>query len=78
MFVNLKLRKIGPSSKGFIVPAELIREKNFQEGQVFKVQIEEINPFKEAFGLAKIKIDAQQVKDEIRQEELDAEKRKYG
>lgn len=27
------------------------------------------NAFKEAFGLAKIKIDAQQVKDEIRQEE---------
>ena len=78
MFVNLKLRKIGPSSKGFIIPAELIREKNFQEGQTFKVQIEEINPFKEVFGIAKSNVDIQAFKDEMRKEELEAEKRKYG
>ena len=77
--VRTKLRKWG-NSFGIIVPQKAVNDIGIREGEeiIFLIQKENDNPVKKVFGALKgWKIDSQKIKDEIRKEEFEAEKRKW-
>ena len=67
------------NSLGIIIPREFARKNDINTETVIEVDIKRKNPLKELFGAAKdLKIDAQKMKDELREEERLAWKRKWG
>jgi len=64
------LRRWG-NSIGVVVPSEILRYKNLEEGEEVIIEIEKISPIKKVFGsLRNWKINPQKLKDEIRKEEF--------
>lgn len=66
------------NSLGIILPKKIVEEKNITIDTEVIIEIKKENSLKEVFGLLKdSKIDAQKFKDELREEEELAEKRKW-
>ena len=67
------------NSLGIIIPKEIVKKNKITTETMVTIDIKKENPLKELFGILKdFKIDAQKVKDEIREGERIAEKRKWG
>ncbi|MEK6908858.1 MAG: AbrB/MazE/SpoVT family DNA-binding domain-containing protein [Nanoarchaeota archaeon] len=70
--------KIWGNSLGIVIPKEVVIRENLQEDEEVDIVIKKRHTLKELFGIGKgSKIDAQKMKDEIRREEFEAEKRKW-
>ena len=70
--------KLWGNSLGFIIPKEIVKKEGITLDTNVMIEIKKENPLKELFGsLREWKIDAQKVKDEIRKEEDEADKRKW-
>jgi len=78
--LKTRIRKWG-NSFGVVVPQKAVIDGQINEGDEITVLLrkeEGGNVLKETFGILKNwKIDAQKVKDQIRKEEREAEKRKW-
>ncbi|MBI3051227.1 AbrB/MazE/SpoVT family DNA-binding domain-containing protein [Candidatus Woesearchaeota archaeon] len=69
MIARAKLRNWG-SSLGIVIPSKLIRSQNLREGDEVSVDIRPAMTLKALFGILKGReIDAQKMKDEIREED---------
>ncbi|MEK6894246.1 MAG: hypothetical protein AABX10_02170 [Nanoarchaeota archaeon] len=70
--------KIWGNSLGIVIPRDIVKRAKITPETEIVVIIERENPIKELFGsLRGWKIDAQKMKDDIRREEFEAEKRKW-
>ena len=68
MVIQSIIRKWG-NSMGVVVPKDVLREKNLQEGEEVTIIIEKKRSIKELFGsLKSLKVDSQKLKDELRKE----------
>ncbi len=79
--LRAKVRRWG-NSFGIVVPQKAVESENVKDGDeviVFVNKERDRNALKETFGVLKgWKIDAQKIKDELRREEREAEKKKWG
>ncbi|MBI2044557.1 hypothetical protein HYT23_00710 [Candidatus Pacearchaeota archaeon] len=79
--LRAKIRKWG-NSFGVVVPQRAVSDIDVKEGDDIVILLkkeEKDNVLREMFGALKgWKIDAQKIKDELRKEEREAEKRKWG
>ena len=62
---ELKVRKIG-NSLGVIFPKELVKEKRLKENEKIFVSVAKKGDLSKYFGMLKTKVDAQDVKNELR------------
>ena len=77
MKITTKPKKWG-SSFGIVIPKEIIERENITQDSEIIVSIKKEKPIQEVFGgLKNWKVNSQKVKDEIRKEESEAEKRKW-
>ena len=66
------------NSLGIVIPREIIIKENLQEEEEIEVIIKKKNNLRGLFGIGKgVKIDSQKMKDKIRKEESESEKRKW-
>lgn len=66
------------NSLGIIIPQSIARQEDISPETEIVVEIKKENPIREIFGSLKgWKIDSQKIKDELREEEFLAEKRKW-
>lgn len=77
MKIVTKPKKWG-SSFGIVIPKEIIEKENITPDSEITVNIKKEKPIQEVFGsLKNWKVDSQKIKDKIREEEYEAEKRKW-
>ena len=79
MEIETTTRKWG-NSLGIRLPRDFVKSKNLNENMKIRVEIvtdEDINKLDELFGSLKRKMSGQKMKDELRKEEFEAEKRKW-
>lgn len=76
--LKAKLRRWG-NSFGIVVPQRIVVEEKVKEGDEITILFKKENVLKEVFGaLREWKINTQKVKDDLRREEKEAWKRKWG
>lgn len=62
---ELKVRKIG-NSLGVIFPKEMVKERKLKENETVFISVAKKGDLSKYFGMLKTKVDAQEVKDELR------------
>ncbi len=79
MTVEVKTKKWG-NSIGVVLPKELVEKQNIKENEKIMINIIKETDLSDIFGSLKgrIKINSQKLKDLLREEEAEAEKRKWG
>lgn len=81
MEIEATTRKWG-NSIGIILPKDFVKRKNLKENAKIRIDIttdEDLNGLNEIFGMlkGKLKKSGQKIKDELRKEEFETEKRKW-
>jgi len=70
--------KLWGNSFGIIIPREIVKREGITLDTNVTIEIKRENPLRDVFGsLKNWKIDSQKIKDNLRKEEQEAEKRKW-